>query len=259
MNPRAVVLVLIIAAFLGGYLLGRRSSPATASASRQSPERDPSTPPVAAPVVAEDAPSVPPSEVASVPTAVPGQVVPASSLVELNAKLRQKFWFTMFDHQGRIEDDFAHIFGLSPAERATLDAYAVETQARMAQLEAQHAVITEEDADTLTVTIPALPEQGGLLYTQFVEQVRLVLGEARYAAVRELSSNGIEAATRGRFGLSETVIQLHRNARVGSSTSQWTEGYARFKVQTMPELLRRDFPRLHARLEAEGRLNPPPR
>lgn len=253
-RPTLAIFAVAVLCLLIGFSLGRRAG------------QPADLPPHAAPTAAPPAGALPPTAVAETVlaevtrTPEPQPVEPpiglASSLAQLNQALRQKFSVSMFGAQGRIEDDFAHIFQLTAGERNALDRYAEEARTRLGHIEAQHAVISEQGEETLEIRIPPLPEEGGALFTTFVAQVRSVLGEERFAALRQLSAHGLEAATRGRFGLSETTMELRPTGSSGSASSYWADGYTRIKVQTIPDILQFEYPAVYARLLSEERLKP---
>jgi hypothetical protein len=160
---------------------------------------------------------------------------------------------------GQLNEDFAAVFELSPAEAQRLRASIAATRARLDALEASHAQIVAEGNGRFTVTVPPFPEEGGAVHDDFVAALRGLLGEERWSYYTRISEADFEQSSEfGGFGLTQSVFHVRTgqdgpgHPSLSSSGSRQDSGTWTREINGDLELFRNQYPLLYEKMRAGG-------
>lgn len=160
---------------------------------------------------------------------------------------------------GRLNEDFAAVFELSPAETRQLRASITATRARLDALEASHAQIVAEVDGSFTVTVPPFPEEGGAVHDDFVAGLRNLLGEERWNYYTRISSADFEQSSEfGGFGLTHSVFHIRAGQEgpghpsLSSSGALQDSGTWTREINGDLELFRNQYPLLYEKMRTGG-------
>lgn len=181
------------------------------------------------------------------------------SISELNALLSQRIRLRMFAPFGKVDDGFSKVFGLTGDELARLTAGLETTKARIAALDAKHAVIEPVGDGGYRIAIAPYPCEGGAVYDGLQGVIQEVLGPERFAAWREMSDEIDTDWTFRKFGLSETTITLHdakegENMIFSTGTHSREDGVVVTTVKTTSQGLADQYPEVYWKMVADGLL-----
>jgi len=146
----------------------------------------------------------------------------------LNSVLVQKFHVPVLEN-GFVSDNFVQAYGLTPQERGAMDSLIAETQQRMEAIELRNASVTLAPDGKAKISVPAYPKDGAVLYDDFLRNVNLVLGDARFGYFLELSEASMEGNLTLRYfgieSLSYVITDSHDQPQHGwmSSGSSWDD------------------------------------
>jgi len=148
------------------------------------------------------------------------------ALSEMNSLLRAKIRVPLLVGED-INEDFVKLYGMSAHEVAQLKASFSAAKHKIAELDAAHALIEPMGVHAYSISIPAYPQEGGVVYDELMRSIREVLGDERFAAYLSTGNELLDTSAFGKFGMSETVIAI-RPAEVGEapgSTSGSISGF----------------------------------
>ena len=180
------------------------------------------------------------------------------AIAELNGLLQNKLGVSMLMGD-ELNKDFVVFFGLSPAQAAALKQALADARQALAELEARHARIAPEPDGRFTIRIPSFPEEGGDVHDRLMHSLRRVLGEEKYPLYQRIAGQEFEnSSALGKFGLSETVINLSTNtaeeqATGARSTTNFDpeKGYMTQTVHSGTNYLRAYHPLLYRKMADE--------
>jgi len=109
---------------------------------------------------------------------------------------------TFFDRQGRLNDSFASLFALTPAERARLEESVHDARQKLAKLEHSNSKVSRDEKGNFVVAVQPFPAEGGKVYDEVMQAFSNVLGPDRNDAFRTIGAEQFEI-TLGRFGAAE--------------------------------------------------------
>ena len=104
--------------------------------------------------------------------------------------------------------ELALVLGLTKEETNRLNAAVAEAKRRLedASLRAAKGQLSA-DGQTLVVSVPPLPEEGGAAYAQLLDVFRRTLGEERFRLFSELTGDQLDRSF-DRFGLNPVTYEL---------------------------------------------------
>jgi RNA polymerase sigma factor (sigma-70 family) len=126
-----------------------------------------------------------------------------------------------------LADKFVQGFGMTGAEKQTLETALLESRARMAQLAVARSSIAEGPNGALVVTIASFPA-GEEVSADLLKTFATVLGPERFSTLLKHYDGGNLADNLGQFGdISRTLTVTRMNPNSGNRTAQ---GPVRYKI-----------------------------
>ena len=212
-TPRIGILVIgsVLLGFASGwYLHSPRSNATVVSTSR------PPAPPMPAVRAVQTYVAETPT---STPIAAPTRLA-APSLSEHLAIMRWLKQNGLLSYVGffdgkNVDQQFASVYGLTPAETADLSEASRQAKEQLAEMTLRHVELDPtSDEKKLIVTVPAFAKEGGQVYDALLGKISSVLGPDRYALFDEISGRALDQEFGG-FGLARNRYEVVLQATPG--------------------------------------------
>lgn len=138
-----------------------------------------------------------------------GTAARLSALIESKKNLFG-YGLPFLDHNGGIDETFAQLFDLTPAERSRITQIIKESKTTIERMELQNAKAVRNEKGEVELSVRPFAEEGGKIYDDALAQVAETLGPERHRAFVSLVGDSFEHSF-SRFGAkAKTFTITHR-------------------------------------------------
>lgn len=221
-----IVAALLLGGVAGYWLRGELSAgnalppPTVARVEEPAPPPPKAVPAQPAPVASESESEPKPAAAPAAPPKSPYASLEA--LMELRKKGQMSFFVQVLGPDHHLSAAIKKLLNISDAEAAALNSTIDATTKRIGEIEASRAVTQTNPKDnSLVISVPAYPDQGGQLYDQMMGEMQNVLGPERSDLLLQVAGSGFDSSFGG-FGVQNRTVTVQHVAGSDGHPGEFT-------------------------------------